>query len=324
MHLIIKKSFLLISIFYLSFAALAEVKSDQTPERLIERAVTQLSDAKEKELQSRELIVDANKIRKQLKEIRSATQKKTNFVEVNKSESEISTLVKKLEGNQQQGAVLRAQSKQLKQSASKNFEEGFSLLWRDWVSNRAPLTMDDGVVSYFAHNAKIRSVHKNMLNKMGTPSDEVGTKREDMSLKIPALIQQNAPPDLNINSFKFSRKEKYFAHIEVHSNDKGESEYQSKNVSAVPLNKIHQWRLVVSDLSGKPATNVPFEIEGHMPGHVHGLPTDPRVTKEISPGVYLVEGVKFQMKGWWVIKFIFPKTEDDVAQPDFFTFNLVL
>jgi hypothetical protein len=36
-----------------------------------------------------------------------------------------------------------------------------------------------------------------------------------------------------------------------------------------------------------------------MPEHDHGLPTQPRVTEEINPGTYLLEGVRFHMPGKW-------------------------
>jgi hypothetical protein len=40
-----------------------------------------------------------------------------------------------------------------------------------------------------------------------------------------------------------------------------------------------------------------------MPGHAHGLATQPAVSGEVAPGVYRVDGMKFQMSGWWVIDF---------------------
>ena len=83
----------------------------------------------------------------------------------------------------------------------------------------------------------------------------------------------------------------------------------------IPLNKIHNWYFVVSDLEGQPVDD-DFLVEGHMPGHVHGLPTQPVVTKKLAPGVYLIEGVKFQMQGWWVMELL---TEDDRVR-----FNVVL
>ena len=39
-----------------------------------------------------------------------------------------------------------------------------------------------------------------------------------------------------------------------------------------------------------------------MPRHGHGLPTQPRVTREIDAGVYALEGMKFSMTGWWELK----------------------
>jgi hypothetical protein len=40
-----------------------------------------------------------------------------------------------------------------------------------------------------------------------------------------------------------------------------------------------------------------------MPQHGHGLPTRPRVTRELAGGVYEVGGVRFNMGGWWELKF---------------------
>jgi hypothetical protein len=57
-----------------------------------------------------------------------------------------------------------------------------------------------------------------------------------------------------------------------------------------------------------------------MPQHGHGLPTKPAVTRRLGEGDHLVEGMKFNMGGWWVVKF-------QVAGPqgsDVVTFNLKL
>ncbi len=40
-----------------------------------------------------------------------------------------------------------------------------------------------------------------------------------------------------------------------------------------------------------------------MPEHDHGLPTRPRVTRELGAGDYLVEGMKFHMHGAWQVTF---------------------
>jgi hypothetical protein len=90
--------------------------------------------------------------------------------------------------------------------------------------------------------------------------------------------------------------------------------------SPPPLNKIHSWRLTVKRLSGEPVTGAMIMVDGGMPAHGHGLPTKPEVTGETAAGIYLLEGMKFTMPGWWEVKFHLTsnKTEDRV------TFNLKL
>jgi hypothetical protein len=57
-----------------------------------------------------------------------------------------------------------------------------------------------------------------------------------------------------------------------------------------------------------------------MPQHGHGLPTRPRVTRNLGGGVYEIEGVRFNMGGWWEFKLAIsaPGGSDRV------TFNLAL
>jgi hypothetical protein len=57
-----------------------------------------------------------------------------------------------------------------------------------------------------------------------------------------------------------------------------------------------------------------------MPQHGHGLPTEPRVTEELGGGRYRVEGMKFNMPGWWTIKL----SVSSAAGSDSATFNLTL
>ncbi|NQY65612.1 MAG: FixH family protein [Alteromonadaceae bacterium] len=317
-------------------------------------AVEMLTQANSAQTESRQLIVKANKVRKQIKNLRvqmlkdkssndKLNQDQSSIDKLNQDKSaQMSQLNTLLKQSQKKGAELRIHSKLLKQQATSQFEQGFIDLWQGKIISRSPLTMNADVKNYFSHNVKIRSVHKkklnlNKLNKIeSSPENNIpenkitknNINQPVMSLEIPAISGQNAPSDLNIDAFKFSRKEKYFAHIEVHHNNaENEVSPHSANVSAVPLNKIHQWRLFVTDLAGTPVEGINFDVEGHMPGHVHGLPTKPRVTKELEPGVYLVDGMKFQMEGWWVIKFILPSREnkaEDQSQSDFFIFNLVL
>jgi len=77
--------------------------------------------------------------------------------------------------------------------------------------------------------------------------------------------------------------------------------YKSK-VEPLPLNRIHSWVLHVETFDGKPVKNAGISVNGGMPAHTHGLPTQPEVT-ETGNGDYLVEGLKFSMTGVWEMRF---------------------
>ena len=95
-------------------------------------------------------------------------------------------------------------------------------------------------------------------------------------------------------------------------------EYSSA-VTPIPINKLHSWELKIVTPQGKPVTGARVTIEGDMPGHGHGLPTAPEVTREIRDGLYLVEGLRFSMPGRWIMKF---HIQADGKQ-DTVAFNLV-
>ncbi len=72
---------------------------------------------------------------------------------------------------------------------------------------------------------------------------------------------------------------------------------------------------------GRPVEHAAVAVRGDMPEHGHGLPTQPRMTSEVSPGTYIVEGMKFQMGGWWVVDFDITDTD---GHTDAVRFNLIL
>lgn len=94
----------------------------------------------------------------------------------------------------------------------------------------------------------------------------------------------------------------------------------SYETEPIPMNKIHQWKLQVETADGRPVKNAQITVDGGMPEHGHGLPTKPQVTQELGDGYYLVEGMKFNMPGWWVVT-VSVKAGD---QSDTVTFNLDL
>ncbi len=69
------------------------------------------------------------------------------------------------------------------------------------------------------------------------------------------------------------------------------------------LNRFEKIELELRDRDGNPLTGARISVSGGMPEHGHGLPTRPLVTAETSPGVYLVEGLRFSMPGWWELVF---------------------
>ena len=93
------------------------------------------------------------------------------------------------------------------------------------------------------------------------------------------------------------------------------------SLTPTPVDQLHTWTLQVSRPNGHPVEHAAVTVHGDMPEHGHGLPTQPRVTRESSPGIYTVEGMKFQMTGWWVVDF---DITDGDGQADTVRFNLLL
>lgn len=69
------------------------------------------------------------------------------------------------------------------------------------------------------------------------------------------------------------------------------------------INTIHSWELVLYTADGAPLSGARMSVVGGMPDHDHGLPTSPVVTREITPGRYLLEGMRFHMPGRWLLTF---------------------
>ena len=67
------------------------------------------------------------------------------------------------------------------------------------------------------------------------------------------------------------------------------------------LGRMHAWEANVTTADGKPVTDAEIKVGGGMPIHNHGFPTQPEATKQIKDGVYLIEGVKFSMRGPWLL-----------------------
>ena len=76
----------------------------------------------------------------------------------------------------------------------------------------------------------------------------------------------------------------------------------SSSIEPIAINVMHEWILTIESASGYPVKNADVTVEGGMPEHNHGLPTEPKVTKNLGNGRYLLQGVRFHMSGLWEMK----------------------
>ena len=89
---------------------------------------------------------------------------------------------------------------------------------------------------------------------------------------------------------------------------------------SIPRGKLQRWTLHLETAAGSAVDSAAIAVDGGMPQHGHGLPTKPRVTRALGNGDHLVEGMKFNMGGWWVVKFRVSAAEG----PDSVVFNVKL
>lgn len=90
--------------------------------------------------------------------------------------------------------------------------------------------------------------------------------------------------------------------------------------ATIPVNVMHAWIISVHGEDGKPIEAAKIDMDSMMPEHKHGMATKPRVTRALGNGDYLVEGIKFQMGGWWLLAFDIR----DATGGDFVTFNILV
>lgn len=117
----------------------------------------------------------------------------------------------------------------------------------------------------------------------------------------------NAPSDVDYSSTQESDNGLYRVSYTV-------------STGTVPINQMHEWTLHVESADGTPVENATITVDGDMPQHGHGLPTSPRVTEYLGNGDYRVEGLKFQMGGWWLLDFSISAD----GQTDAVHFNMML
>ena len=104
------------------------------------------------------------------------------------------------------------------------------------------------------------------------------------------MLHAPPPPDLDYSTTKMT------------ANNAFNVTYSSASGPIRP-NRFMSWELTIKDADGKPVNDAKVTVVGDMPQHGHGLPTQPEVTPMGAGGLYRVEGMKFQMPGWWVVTF---------------------
>jgi hypothetical protein len=89
-------------------------------------------------------------------------------------------------------------------------------------------------------------------------------------------------------------------------------------VEPVVTGAMHGWVVIVKDANGTPVTDAVITVDGGMPQHGHGMPT--QVTGHFGEGHYRVEGMRFNMGGWWELTL----TIETAAGGDTAIFNISL
>ena len=135
-------------------------------------------------------------------------------------------------------------------------------------------------------------------------ADEVAETPEEA---MGSMTMADVPADLDTSTSKASDESVFQVAV-------------TSNMEPTALNEIHSWVVHVETADGTVVEDAQITVDGGMPQHNHGFPTEPEITEELGNGDYLLEGVKFSMAGWWELKL------DIQAQDksDSITFNIVL
>lgn len=67
------------------------------------------------------------------------------------------------------------------------------------------------------------------------------------------------------------------------------------------IGAIQNWIIELRYADGRPVYPARITIDGGMPEHGHGLPTQPEVTDYLDEGRYRMEGFKLSMAGRWLV-----------------------
>jgi hypothetical protein len=94
----------------------------------------------------------------------------------------------------------------------------------------------------------------------------------------------------------------------------------TSSIEPIEINAMHEWVLHIETPEGDPVESAEITVDGGMPAHNHGLPTAPRVTEYLGGGDYRVQGLRFHMRGKWLVSFDIREAD----RGDTITFELTL
>ncbi|MBF0279831.1 MAG: hypothetical protein HQM13_18680 [SAR324 cluster bacterium] len=80
------------------------------------------------------------------------------------------------------------------------------------------------------------------------------------------------------------------------------------------FNTIISWHLQLTEKSGTPVKEAQIGVSGAVASQSHSLPTIPRVSKKDNNGAFLIEGIKFDRQGDWLLKLAVqtPRAQDQI------------
>lgn len=119
------------------------------------------------------------------------------------------------------------------------------------------------------------------------------------------MMLMPAPADLDLSHTRTSEAGAFVASIEP---------------GPITMGEPQTWTVEVTMTDGSAVGVNDITVDGGMPRHGHGLPTEPRVARDLGDGRFEVENLLFTMAGWWVVN-IHVETP---AGEDQATFNLTL
>ncbi len=73
---------------------------------------------------------------------------------------------------------------------------------------------------------------------------------------------------------------------------------------SIEINQFLEWVVTIKTADGQAVSPARVSVEGGMPMHGHGLPSQPQVSEYLGDGKYLLKGLMFSMHGRWTVELL--------------------